>query len=167
MLEPLSITIDTCMFAGLGHYARSSTGVSPESRFLRSAADAVGRSAQSLQSLYGWKTKPLQRLWAVVEEASADGDTDDIDPRALATTEALLTALPQGFPMPEFAAEPDGSLSLDWIRSRHRVFSISVGTTNRLGCAWIDGARRGHAVEPFDGLRFPEFIESTVNAIML
>lgn len=164
------MTVDTCMiagFAGLGNYARSSTGVSPESRFLRRAADAVGRSAHALQSLYGWKTKPLQQLWAVVAEASAGGDSGGIDPRALATTEALVAALPKEFPMPEFAAEPDGSLSLDWIRSRHRIFSISVGTTNRLACAWIDGARKGHALEPFDGSRLPEFIESAVNAIML
>ena len=174
MFEPLSLTVGTYMlagFAGLGSYARSSTGVSPESALLRQAADAVNKTARTSESLFGWKTKALHQLRVMVSENDDAGlddpDATGIDPRALAVAEAIVEVLPEGFPLPEFAAEPDGSISLDWIRSRHRMFSVSVGVTNRLACAWIDGARKGHAVEPFDGARLPEFIESTVRAFMV
>lgn len=173
MLEPLSLTVGTYMlagFAGLGSYARSSTGVSLESGILRKAANTVNIAARRSESLFGWKTKTLQQLRATVAESiesgADDDDAVDIDPRALALAEAIVDVLPEGFPLPEFASEPDGSISMDWIRSRHRMFSVSVGVTNRLACAWIDGSRRGHAVEPFDGTRLPEFIVAAVREMM-
>jgi len=173
MLEPLSLTLGTYMlagFAGLGNYARSSTGVSPESVILQQAANAVNKTAQTSESLFGWKTKSLHQLRLMATENAdaglGDPEATGIDPRALAMAEAIIDVLPEGFPLPEFAAEPDGSISLDWIRSRPRMFSVSVGATNRLACAWIDGARKGHAVEPFVGSRLPEFIGSAVRAIM-
>ena len=173
MLEPLSLTDSADMpsgFADLGNYARLSSGVSPESALLRRSANAVNRRARTSESLFGWKTKALEQLWAVVAESANTGsdgtDAAGIDPRALEMAETIIEVWPRGIPLPEFAAEPDGAISLDWIRSRHRIFSVSVGATNRLACAWIDGARRGHVIEPFDGSTLPEFIGSAVRAIM-
>ena len=123
MLEPLSLTVGTYMlagFAGMGSYARSSTGVSPESGILRKAANTVNNAARRSESLFGWKSKTLQQLRGAVAEGIESGTDDDavnVDPRALALAEAFIDVLPEGFPLPEFALEPDGSISLDWIRA--------------------------------------------------
>ena len=69
-------------------------------------------------------------------------------------------------PLPEFAPEPDGAISLDWIRSRHRLFSLSIGSTNRLAYSWLDGAHRGHAVAQFDGTKIPVRILQGIESIM-
>ena len=57
--------------------------------------------------------------------------------------------------LPEFAPEPDGSISLDWIQSRARLYSLSIGHSNRLAYAWLDGADKGHGVVHFDGQNVP------------
>lgn len=71
---------------------------------------------------------------------------------------AVIRALPKGCPLPELAPEPNGSISLDWIRSRHKILSLSVSRSNRLPYAWIDGTERGHAVSVFDGKNIPHDI---------
>ena len=47
------------------------------------------------------------------------------------TSVEFIRALLDDLPLPEFAPEPDGSISPDWIQSRNRLFSISVGSTHR------------------------------------
>jgi hypothetical protein len=67
----------------------------------------------------------------------------------------FIRVLPEDVPLPEFAPEPDGSLSLDWIQSRHRLFTLSVAPNIRLPYAWVDGADSGHGVARFDGETVP------------
>jgi len=62
--------------------------------------------------------------------------------------------------------EPDGSLSLDWIRSRERLFSVSVGTTNRLAYAWLNGTKSGHGTADFDGETIPRRIMEGIVAVV-
>ena len=45
---------------------------------------------------------------------------------AARTAEEFIHAMPDDLPLPEFAPEPDGSISLDWVQSRNRLFSLSV-----------------------------------------
>ena len=66
----------------------------------------------------------------------------------------------------EFAPEPDGSISLDWIRSRSNFFSVSVGASDRLAYAWLDGTDRGHAVARFDGDSVPSRILEGIKALV-
>lgn len=74
--------------------------------------------------------------------------------------------LPENLPMPEVAAEPDGSISLDWIASRFRMFSVSVGANNRVAYAWLDGSEKGHAVAVFDGLTIPPNMRNGIESIV-
>jgi hypothetical protein len=67
----------------------------------------------------------------------------------------FVRSLPDGVSLPEFAPEPDGSISLDWIQSRARLYSLSIGHSNRLAYAWLDGADKGHGVVHFDGQNVP------------
>lgn len=89
-----------------------------------------------------------------------------LDDAAIQNAEAFVRALPEDMPMPELAPEPDGSISLDWIASRHRVFSVSVGPNNRLAYAWLDGADKGHAVAVFDGSTIPARVRSGIESIV-
>ena len=61
-----------------------------------------------------------------------------------------ITALP-----PEFAPEPDGSVSIDWIVNINNILSISISTGTRLSYAWINGTDKGHGTISFDGQNIP------------
>lgn len=173
MPEPVS-TFGVCCAAGLtilSSYARSGTAVSEEAKLAQKAATELVVSAERSQSLFGEKSSAISQLRALANESSLFGsketETAIIDPVAVYIAESLLRALPAGIPMPEFAAEPDGSISLDWIESKNRLFSLSIGTGNRLAFAWLDGSDKGHAVAHFDGQlispRIIEGIQSVMN----
>jgi hypothetical protein len=85
---------------------------------------------------------------------------------ALQNAEMFLRALPEDLPTPEFAPEPDGSISLDWIHTRHRLFSLGVGPNDRLAYAWLDGTDKGHGVARFDGLSVPQRVLAGIQFIM-
>src|SRR5258706_6876016 len=105
------------------------------------------------QAPFGRKAAAISELRAIASNCSKGGwDSDDasaIDPVALLNAEAFVRALPDAIPLPEIAPEPDGAISLDWIQSKTRLLSLSVGSSNRLAYAWLDGSDRGHAVTYF------------------
>ena len=107
----------------------------------------------------GCKSAAVSRIWALVEECSERGwDGNGAEPISRAAAERaveFVEDMPEGVGLPEFAPEPDGSLSLDWICSKSRLFSLSVGSSDRLAYAWLDGADRGHALAAFDGETVP------------
>jgi hypothetical protein len=93
-------------------------------------------------------------------------ESPSVDPCAIFTAESFLRALPDGIALPEFSIEPDGSISLDWIESRNRLISISVGMNNRLAYAWLDGTNKGHGVENFDGQQIPKRLIDGITTIL-
>lgn len=90
--------------------------------------------------------------------SKTDASSERISEEALINAAAFIRALPVGIPIPEFASEPDGMISLDWITSHRRVFSVSIGTSRRLAFAWLDGTDTGHGVARFDGAAIPRKI---------
>ncbi len=116
-------------------------------------------SIERSQALFGKKADALSQLAALAAECAElgwDGESGAaIDPVAALWAARIVRALPDGVRMPEFAAEPDGSISLDWITSRNRLFSLTVGRSNRLAFAWLDGADKGYGVARFDGANVP------------
>lgn len=88
-----------------------------------------------------------------------------IDPAAVGLAQRFVRAMPDGMPLPEFGPEPDGSISLDWIDSRNRMFSLSIGRNNRLAYAWLDGTDKGHGVASFDGYTIPPRVFEGVSRI--
>jgi hypothetical protein len=100
-------------------------------------------------------------------ESGWDGEgANPVSPLAVDRAIAFIRALPRSFPMPEVAPEPDGSISLDWIHAHSRIFSVSVGSSDRLAFAWIDGTDRGHAVARFDGDRIPPLVIEQIRETM-
>lgn len=159
MLETISIVGIGLGYASLYPYAYGSSAISSEALAVRDAVIAVVESSELSQVLFGEKRVAISQIVSLANECAETGwDGDEaapIDQAAIHTAVKFIRALPNDMPLPEFAPEPDGSISLDWIRSRNCLFSLSVGSTNRLAYAWLDGSDRGHGVAQFDGERIP------------
>lgn len=69
---------------------------------------------------------------------------------AAAEAAEFLNLLPRTMPLPEITVEPTGSVSLDWIASRHRIFSITLSGTDKLVYAGIFGQNETHGTESFE-----------------
>jgi hypothetical protein len=131
------------------------SAVSTEARAIREALGAIRESLERSYSLFGPKAALIAEIWSLVSEGSPNGEDEAVVDWTAWRAESFVRALPEGLPLPEVAREPDGGISLDWIRSRDRMFSVSVTATGRLGFAWLDGVDRGHGVARFDGGRLP------------
>jgi len=169
MPEPLSVVLAAGYAAALNVAARRDSAVSPEAAAIRNAAFDEIDSAERSIALFGAKSVALSRLYELAEEcAKAGWDFEGaaaVPADVISRTAEFIRALPSCVPLPEIAGEPDGALSLDWIRSRTQVFSVSIGNTSRLPYAWIDGTDRGHGVARFDGSTIPARILSGVREI--
>jgi len=160
--------IAVCFFA-VQALAQPGSAVSSEAGVVRQRASELMERAERSQALFGNRIKALSEVEALARDC-AQRDWDGygaaaIDPRALVGAINFLRAMPDGLPMPEFAGEPDGSISLDWSSSRHCLLSLSVGVSDRIPYAWLDGTDRGHAVVRFDGWRVPERVVEAIELI--
>ncbi len=157
-------------YAALQAYMRGGSAVSSEARAAQEAATAVVERAEQSQALFGEKAAALSELWAIASECNeADWDGAGalpIDAGAVVNAGDLVRALPIGIPIPEFSPEPDGALSLDWIASRNRIFTLTVGAGSRLAYAWLDGSNRGDGVAQFDGEKIPARVLEGILGIM-
>lgn len=169
MFEAVSALRVHLGFASLYSLARPGSAVSAEAQAVQRAATSVVDFVERSQALFGDKATAISQVWALANECCEPGwDGDDalpLDHMAVFKAVAFIRALPDGVPLPEFAPEPDGSISLDWISSRNRRFSLSVGTGDRLPYAWLDGSDKGHAVARFDGESVPPRIMEGIEAI--
>lgn len=79
------------------------------------------------------------------EQGSGEQDPGPLDARAFARARDLLDALPHGFPVPEVGLDPDGEITLDWIRSDRTMVSLSIGGEGDASYAALfrDGTARG------------------------
>ena len=157
-------------YAALQGFSRGGSAVSREAQVIRDAVCAVVERAESSQALFGDKAAAISKLRALVNECSQSGwdgtEACALSIFAMSQAENFIRALPDHLPLPEFAPEPDGSISLDWIQSKHRLFSLSIGASNRLAYAWLDGADKGHAVARFAGDKIPQRIIEGIAEIM-
>jgi hypothetical protein len=140
-------------------FSEFSTAVSLEANIVREVGSILIQNAETSHSLFGVKASMISEILALVdecEEENWDGEgAKAIDDRVAGRAVSLIRALPAGVRMPEIAPEVDGRISLDWILTQHSFFSISVGPSNRLPFAWVDGSESGHGVARFDGSKMP------------
>jgi hypothetical protein len=150
--------------------ARGGSAVSDEADQLRRAASDAADAIERSQALFGSKASVIAEIWQLARECTEPGwdgyDAKPVPIEVVGRAVALLRALPANIPMPEVSAEPDGSIALEWHRSRHTVLSLSVGTENGLAYAWLDASDRGHAVAGYDGSRFPVRVLQQIRMIM-
>jgi hypothetical protein len=171
MPEPISIALSLSLgYAVLYGYGRSNTAISSEAETAKKAVAELLESKERSQSLFGKKALAISTLREMASKFSEDDwdgyGAEAIDPLSVWNAEEFIRTLPDNLPMPEFSTEPDGSVSLDWIRSRNQMFSVSVGTSNRLAYAWLDGTERGHSVVNFDGNNIPQRILTDLNSLL-
>ena len=171
MPEPIS-TVTACYLTGyaiLTAYGRGRNAVSQEAHDAQKAAIEVVEFAERSHALFGDKLSALSALRALQNECREnnwDGnDAFALNPLAMQNAENFVRALPADVPVPEFAPEPDGSISLDWIESRTQLFSISIGAGHRLAFAWLDGTDKGHGVATFSDQQIPARILDGINSI--
>jgi hypothetical protein len=157
MPEPVSLT--RAAHATLNAAVGDGTAVSHEADTVRRLASVTMESMEESIALFGRKDPAISEIWALVSEHSTSNWNGEgalpVSAISAQAVQAFIRALPGDAPLPELAADPDGSISLDWIESRNRVFTVSIGTSDRLAYAWLDGTDRGHAVARFDGERIP------------
>lgn len=170
MLGTVSNAVGLLGYAALIPYAQPGSAVSAEADTVVQVASGIVQAAERSVVLFGDKAAALSSLRELASECSV-GDWDAagahaIDLDALACAERFLRALPSSVPMPECSPEPDGSISLDWSESRHRLFSISISGSDRLAFAWLDGSDRGHGVARFDGRVVPERVLFGIRSIL-
>lgn len=150
--------------------ARFGSAVSREATVSKQAVAELVRSTESSHALFGKKAAALASLHEMAMECAADGwdgeGSAGVSAVALAHAKSVIRAMPEGLPLPEFAPEPDGSVSLEWAVSRHRRLMVSVGEADRLAYAWVNGINRGHAVAWFDGFTVPSHILKTLESIV-
>lgn len=169
-MHPVVPIIDFSSRLALQTLVSGGSAISLEARAVREAVTEIAHSTERSMALFGEKAAALSRLAALATECAEDGwDGDDaagIDPMAVRTAERFIRALPEGLPLPEFAPDPDGSISLDWIATRNRLFSLSIGGNGRLAYAWVDGTDKGHAVARFDGQNIPARVLEGIESIV-
>lgn len=150
--------------------AGGGSAISPEARAVHEAATKVVKLTEESLALFGEKATALSQLSALEAECAEQGwdgaGATPMDPIAISLARRFVRALPDGIPLPEFAPEPDGSISVDWIASRTRLFSLSIGHSNRLAYAWLDGADKGHGVAGFDGRNVPPRVLDDIKHIV-
>jgi len=163
MPEIIPITGDMEWLAPIRAMAGGSNAVSAEAQAVREMAANAVRFVEQSRALFGAKAEAIARLLSLANEYQAEQATLDLSSVALA--ERFLHALPDDFPLPEFSVEPDGVISLDWIESCHRLFSLSMNPSGRFAYAWLDGTDKGHGVARFDGRQVPRRILEGIAAI--
>lgn len=156
--------------SALPAFALGSSAVSNEAEEIREATRAVISEGERSQALFGGKAVLLSELVELKDECAEEGwdgnGAHPIDFAAVLQVARFLRALPDRVPLPEISPEPDGSVSLDWIQSRSRLFSVSVSGGNRLAYVWVDGTDSGHAVERFNGQSIPLRILQGIEAVV-
>jgi len=169
MPEPILATAVVAGYA-LQPLTQRSSAVSPDARFLAHGASAVLSSAESSIALFGAKGEALSHLATVsAESASDDWDGYGALPvlaEGIEAAAAFIRALPSKLPLPEPSVDPDGEISLEWIDAKDRIFSVSLGKSDRVAYAGIDGTDRWRGTEHFDGQTIPRFLLMGIERVM-
>lgn len=125
------------------------SAVSDAAARMQEVIGELSRSNERMQFLSGNEAEFSARLRTALDGLVTDDCQYAVPAGAVALASRLIRTLPRDLPSPEVAIDPDGAISLDWIPSRTRAFSISVGDSDRLAYAWMNGSDRGHGAVRF------------------
>jgi hypothetical protein len=170
MFETISLVGATALACGYPHQLmRGNSGVSAESRALEKAATQMVSKSREAVSIDTAKNALVSRLWEMAEECGEnDWNGYEAAPLSLAAVEQaveFIRAWPFEDDLPDCAPEPDGSVNLEWIYTRHRRATVSLDGGQRLAFAWLDGANKGRGVAAFQNGKMPHAILDSVRGI--
>lgn len=118
----------------------------------------IDRRQEGIQFLSGRQTEAQSGLRMVLDRLVLDDEQEAVKIDTEQNAMRMVRALPNDLPLPEIGIDPDGEISLDWMCSRTRMFSISVSGSARLACAWMNGSDHGHTVVHFRGGSLPRLL---------
>lgn len=151
--------------------ARLRNAVSSPAEDVGRKLDAVFASAQRSRVLFGSKSDAISAIWNVALEAGENDWNGEgafaVHPTAATNAVMFIHTLPASVAMPEISPEPDGGISLDWIESQTRIFSVSIGPNRAIPFAWLDGTSRGYGVVSFDGEDTPNRVLDEISRIRI
>jgi hypothetical protein len=127
-----------------------SSAVSEAAGWVTRLLGKVASGNEIAQSLSGREVEFQARLRAALDDLVTDEDQHPVTTAAVRIASRLASVLPQYLQLPQVAIDPDGAISLDWMPSRTRAFSISVGESSRLAYAWMNGSDGGHGAVRFE-----------------
>lgn len=114
----------------------------------------------------GNKTLGLDSAFAEASVDNWDGhNSAAADVGSFERVTEFVDLIPDGYAAPDFSVDPDGEISIDWVVSRSRILSISVGADGSLNFAGVLGRRRMKGVEYFD-TEIPENILAAMRRIL-
>lgn len=160
MFEPVSVAAVSGYAIALSLTVRTGGAISTEASLVRASAARILESRERSIALFGAKSLVIDRI----HELAADEVS--VLHSVINRASDVVRALPDDVPLPDVAVDPDGSISFDWISSRTRVFSLSVGESSRVAFAWIDGTDRGHGVARFERDVIPSRVLAGIREVM-
>ncbi|MCH7229059.1 hypothetical protein [Haloferula sp. A504] len=176
MPEPVSIITfaGVAVLGGAGclreTQARSS-GVSDQAGFVAETARSLVARNDLTASIIGNRAEVMSELYELAGEHAQPGwdgaEAPAVSEAVLERAAELIAALPSSVPNPELAVDPDdAAIALEWSNGPHRVFSVSVGESQRMACAGIDGTDVWHNVSRFDGATVPPFVLHGIQKVL-
>jgi len=97
--------------------------------------------------------KIIENLLEVKSEHSVDNwdgyDAKAINDNSYKNAWQFALSLPPNLPIPEIYIEPDGEVVFEWYEDKRKVFSISIGSENKLAYAGLFGVNKTYGVEYF------------------
>ena len=139
--------------------AGQGTAVSNEATIVRNLADGLIDSVERSTALFGNKAAVISELWQLFNECNMDNwdgyGARPIELASIYNAIAFIRALPGALAMPVTCPDPDGSVLLEWQRTRLSIFSVNVCASGRVSYAWLDGTDRGHGTADFNGRQVP------------
>lgn len=152
-------------YFALAGYHGSSNAISPEAHGLRDASSHLLRERERSEALFGARNLALSALTEAAGRVIPDEEQEPVAEAAFENARQFIRSLPDDSPMPEIGVDPDGAISLTWWVSQRRVFSVSVGSSERLAYAWLDGSDKGHAVDRFRAPSIPPRLLDNLRSI--
>ena len=137
-----------------GIYSAVSNEASQVSESLRK----IDRAQQGAQTLSGRLAEATFRLYAAIDALVVDEEQVAVSFDAFQNALRVMRALPDVLPLPEIGIDPDGAISMDWMPTRLRMFSISASDSDRLAYAWLNGTDCGHGVARLVGGQLPRWL---------
>lgn len=128
------------------------SAVSDTATHLHDLVRGLFRAAGNVRT-FSWRASLFEdRLRVALDELVVDADQCGVSAAAVQWALLLAQSFPPNIPVPDVAIDPDGEIALSWIPTRTRMFSISVGDSDRVAYAWLDGSDHGHGVFRFTGV---------------
>lgn len=128
------------------------SGVSDEAIDLRRVSREIWDEDHSIALGDRYRTLRSELVSACQEASARDWDgysSMPVLPGAYERALAFVESLPSSVGPPEVSVHPDGEIAFEWQLGRDRVLTVTVGSTNLLRYALLDGVNTQYGREAF------------------